>query len=132
MIVLHIDLRCTIYSIINEYFTEINERYNKVIGELEEQLQRHTDMKTLCEIIGMKRKYKKIINELGYLSTINDTMQSSDRIKQENRLSANVRASLLTFIKWKKDNHTGTLDDFEEYFENDEGDKCYKEMLDVI
>ena len=109
----------------------INERYNKVIGELEEQLQRRTDMNNLCEIIG-KRKDKKKINELGYLTSINDTMQSIDRIKQENRLSANVRASLLTFIKWKGDNHTGTLDDFEEYLENDEGEKCYKEMLDVL
>ena len=91
-------------------------------------MQRHADMKTLCEIIG-KRKDKKKIKELGYLTSINDTMQSIDRIKQENRLSANVRAGLLTFITWKGDNHTGTLDDFEEYFENDEGEKCYKEML---
>jgi len=102
-----------------------------VIGELEEQLQRRTDMNNLCEIIG-KRKDKKKINELGYLTSINDTMQSIDRIKQENRLSAIVRAGLLTFITWKGDNHTGTLDDFEEYFENDEGEKCYKEIVEVL
>ncbi len=49
-------------------------------------MQRHADMNTLCEIIGGRRDKKKI-NELGYLTSIDDTMQSIDRIKQENRLS---------------------------------------------
>ena len=89
------------------------------------------DMNTLCEIIG-KRKDKKKINELGYLSTINDTMQSSDQIKQEDRLSVNIRARLLTFIKWKEDNETGTLDEFEDYMEDDEGKKCYDEIKAVL
>ena len=89
------------------------------------------DMNTLCEIIG-KRKDKKKINELGYLSTINDTMQSSDQIKQEDRLSVNIRARLLTFIKWKEDNETGTLDEFEEYLENNEGKKCYDEIKAIL
>jgi len=96
---------------------------------------RHTmdaDMNTLCEIIGMKRKYKKIINELGYLSTINDTMQSSDLIKQEDRLTADIRAGFLTFIKWKEYNETGTLDEFEEYTEDDEGKKCCEEIEAVL
>ena len=87
------------------------------------------DVTTLIDIIGCPRNEKKIMLQLGYLSTIQDILLARDTLKQEKMLSIKTRALLLTFVNWMKGGEMRDVNEYEECIDDRENEQYHKATL---
>jgi len=90
------------------------------------------DMITLLDIIGCPRKEKKIMSQLGYLSTIQHTLLAKDKLKREKKLGIGTRALLLTFVNWREKSGINVIDEYEECMDDRENKQYHKSTMAAL
>ena len=113
-------------SISSKPTTQENNINSRIIKPLDK------DMITLTEIVGCPRKEKKIMHQLGYLSSIEDVLLAKDALKKERKLSVETRALLLTFINWREGSEMRDINEYEECMDDKENKQYHKAMLSTL